>query len=64
VAPTPARHPLPSPPAKPAADTRARHRRERHSDVAEDQVVIHHYGERKHPAASGTRAGIRQFSDQ
>ncbi|MGH9524665.1 MAG: hypothetical protein ACRD3E_19250 [Terriglobales bacterium] len=33
-------------------------------DVAQDQVIIHHYGVAKRPAGGQTRAGIPRYSDQ
>lgn len=52
-------------PSKPAAAHPSRRtRRSDDSDVAQDEVIIHHYGPQKHPQSTHTRAGIPHYSDQ
>ena len=65
----PARQPtVATAPAKPpAAVTRrpAIHRSRRsNDDVAQDEVIVHHYGAPKRPSSTQTRAGIARYSDQ
>ena len=62
----------PAPVQKPAAAKpspgRARHRAAADDYVAEDEVVVHHYGQaatqQKHPPSTQTRAGIPKYTDR
>lgn len=52
-------------PTKPSP-SRVRRRAAGDDYVAQDEVIIHHYGTQpaKHPPATQTRAGVRRYSDQ
>ncbi len=58
-------HAEPAPKATKPSPSRTR-RAARDNYVAEDEVIVHHYGDtaQKHPAAAQTQAGIRRYSDQ
>jgi hypothetical protein len=62
--PQPAAHPQASPaPSRPKAAVRSRRQRRR-DYVAQDEVIIHHYGTKRAPAANAkTTAGVRHYSD-
>ncbi len=53
-------------PAKPSANKSRHLRRHIDDDVAQDEVVIHHYGAQpqKHPPSTQTRAGVPRYTDQ
>lgn len=58
--------PVATAPSKPAAAHPSRRtRRSDDADVAQDDVIIHHYGQQQtHPQSTHTRAGIPHYSDQ
>ena len=57
----------PTPQSTKPSPNRARHRAAADDYVADDEVVVHHYGQtaqQKHPPSAQTRAGIRRYSDR
>lgn len=57
----------PAAPTKPSATTDRHIRRHRDNDIAQDEVIIHHYGQQpqpKHPPAAQTRAGVPKYTDE